>query len=127
MALSQTLTAEQLSDLAEIGNVGVGNAASCLSDLIHCRCLIGFPKVLQGDATTLKHHLGLDESYSISIHMGVMGGFCERGFLHRARNVYPREVIFHSAEHAAFDRSEFLLEIHGAIINGFGEWGYFVL
>jgi two-component system chemotaxis response regulator CheY len=39
------LTPSQINDLMELGNIGAGNAASRLSDLIGRRCLISTPKV----------------------------------------------------------------------------------
>jgi two-component system, chemotaxis family, chemotaxis protein CheY len=42
------LSPEQIGDLMELGNIGAGNAASRLSDLIGQRCLISPPQVVYG-------------------------------------------------------------------------------
>ena len=39
------LGTEQIADLMEVGNIGAGNAASALSDLIHRRCVIDIPQI----------------------------------------------------------------------------------
>jgi two-component system, chemotaxis family, chemotaxis protein CheY len=47
------LTTSQINDLMELGNIGAGNAASRLSDLIGRRCLISTPKVDIHDVETV--------------------------------------------------------------------------
>jgi chemotaxis protein CheC len=77
----EKLTSEQMGDLREIGNVGAGNAASRLSDLLRRRCLIGFPEIVYSDLKGVKQCLGLNDSFAVTIHVGVLGDIQSRMIL----------------------------------------------
>jgi chemotaxis protein CheC len=67
------LTTQQLEDFLEIGNIGAGNAASRLSDLIGRRCFISLPKAVYSDVKNLKDNLGLDNTFAVAIHLEAVG------------------------------------------------------
>lgn len=50
------------ADLREVGNIGAGNAAAKLADVIHRRCMISLPTVFSVDSQSLIHHFGAQES-----------------------------------------------------------------
>lgn len=68
-----SLTEEQINDFKEIGNIGAGNAASRLSDLIHRRCMIGVPEVLFLDRSGLKKAFDLGNAFAVAISIKIMG------------------------------------------------------
>ncbi|MBI4396917.1 MAG: chemotaxis protein CheC [Elusimicrobia bacterium] len=67
------LTDDQINDLQEVGNVGAGQAAACLSDLVDRRCLIDIPKVAHMDAASVQSVFQLQESIAVAIHVRILG------------------------------------------------------
>jgi chemotaxis protein CheC len=67
------LEQDQIADLMEVGNIGAGNAASALSDLIHRRCVIDIPQVTYESAEDLRRVLDMEDSYVVMMHIKIMG------------------------------------------------------
>ncbi|MBI4396095.1 MAG: response regulator [Elusimicrobia bacterium] len=67
------LTPDQIEDMIELGNIGVGNAASTLSDLIQRRCNIDIPNVTYLDVQGIKTVLDTENSYVVALHIKIMG------------------------------------------------------
>ena len=67
------ITPDKTNDLIEIANMGVGNSASRLSDLINHRCMIGVPEVMLADVKAIKERLKLDDTFVVAIHVGIEG------------------------------------------------------
>jgi chemotaxis protein CheC len=70
---SVKLAADQIADLMEVGNIGAGNAASKLSDLIHRRCVIDIPQLTYVDAKDIQRILDMEDSYVVMMHIKIMG------------------------------------------------------
>lgn len=67
------LAADQIADLMEVGNIGAGNAASKLSDLIHRRCVIDIPQITYASAEDIQRVLDMEDSYVVMMHIKIMG------------------------------------------------------
>lgn len=67
------LDTDQIADLKEVGNIGAGNAASRLSDLIHRRCIIDLPQITYMAADDIRKILDMDDSYVVMMHIKIMG------------------------------------------------------
>lgn len=67
------LQPEQIADLMEVGNIGAGNAASALSDLIHRRCVIDIPLVTYATAADMRRIIDMEDSYVVMMHIKIMG------------------------------------------------------
>jgi chemotaxis protein CheC len=67
------LEPEHIADLMEVGNIGAGNAASKLSDLIYRRCVIDIPQITYVDAKDIKRIMDMEDSYVVMMHIKIMG------------------------------------------------------
>jgi two-component system chemotaxis response regulator CheY len=67
------LTALQINDLMELGNIGAGNAASRLSDMIGERCLISPPKVAFLNPEGVLDTFAAADSFMASLGVKVLG------------------------------------------------------
>jgi two-component system, chemotaxis family, chemotaxis protein CheY len=72
-AVAGGLTTEQIADLMEVGNIGAGNAASSLSNLIRQRCLISPPQVAFLKPDDLLAALGSDDYLMVSLGIRILG------------------------------------------------------
>ncbi len=70
---SVKLAPEQIADLMEVGNIGAGNAASKLSDLIHRRCVIDIPQISYVDFKDIRRIMDMEDSYVVMMHIKIMG------------------------------------------------------
>lgn len=68
-----TLTRDQLDDLMEVGNIGAGNAASRLSDLIQERCFISTPQVAFLKPEEVLKTFAPDDYYMVSLGIKILG------------------------------------------------------
>lgn len=84
----------QMDALREIGNIGAGNAATALSELLQQRVDIGVPEVMLVDTTEIQHLVGGDESEVVGVHFGLSGEF--EG---AAMYVFPVEEARRLADH----------------------------
>ncbi len=66
------LSEEQIENLMEVANIGSGNAASQISELIHERCLISLPQVAYSDFKTIEEIMNLNDSYVAALHIKIM-------------------------------------------------------
>lgn len=67
------LDPDQIADLMEVGNIGAGNAASALSDLIHRRCVIDIPQITYVAAEDMARIIDMEDSYVVMMHIKIMG------------------------------------------------------
>ncbi len=67
------LTEEQINDFQEVGNIGAGNAASRLSDLIHHPCTINIPEVRYLNPEEIKKTFETESAFAVAIFIKVMG------------------------------------------------------
>ena len=67
------LDADQIADLVEVGNIGAGNAASRLSDLIHRRCIIDIPEISYMSTQEVHRILDMENSFVVMMHIKIMG------------------------------------------------------
>jgi two-component system, chemotaxis family, chemotaxis protein CheY len=67
------LSSEELDGLVELGNIGIGNAASRLSDLVGHRCLMDIPKPLFLDAMGLHQLLDTKDAFAEALQLKIMG------------------------------------------------------
>jgi len=67
------LDADQIADLIEVGNIGAGNAASRLSDLIHRRCIIDIPEISYMSTQEVCRILDMENSFVVMMHIKIMG------------------------------------------------------
>jgi chemotaxis protein CheC len=88
------LTPDQIGDLREVGNIGAGNAASRLSDLIYRRCIIDIPQVSYMDAAGIKNILNMEESYIVALHIKIMGDIPAMMFVVMKR-IHAQVVVSH--------------------------------
>jgi chemotaxis protein CheC len=84
----------QLDALREIGNVGAGNAATALSDLLQQRVDIGVPEIQLVDTTQIRELIGGAEREVVGIHFSLTGEF--EG---AAMYVFPVEEAFRLSDH----------------------------
>lgn len=70
---SDGLTGDQIADLMEVGNIGAGNAASRLSDLIQRRCFISPPQVLFLKPGDVLKSFGTDDYFLVPLGIQIMG------------------------------------------------------
>ncbi len=63
----------QMDALREIGNVGAGNSATALSDLLQERVDIGVPEVSLIETTRIREMVGGDDQEVVGIHFGLTG------------------------------------------------------
>jgi chemotaxis protein CheC len=86
------LTEDQINDLMEVANIGVGNAAAHLSDLIHHRCVIEIPGVIYLDVPSIKRMLDQQNSYAVALHMRIMGDVPALMFV-IMRRIYAQAIV----------------------------------
>ena len=75
------LTSEQLKDFQELGNIGAGNAASRLGEIIGRRVTIGLPQTVYSTLNDMKRSLGVDANFAVAIHVGATGDVQSSTFL----------------------------------------------
>lgn len=88
------LSPEHIADLLEVGNIGAGNAASRLSDLIKRRCVIDVPQASYLDAAELRRVLDMEDSYVVMMHIKIMGDIPALMFVVMKR-VYAQTIVKH--------------------------------
>ncbi len=71
--MTATLTPQQISDLAEIGNIGAGNAASGLSELIHRKCVISIPEVAHLTVQGIRELCDAKNALVVTISLRILG------------------------------------------------------
>jgi chemotaxis protein CheC len=86
------LEPDQIADLMEVGNIGAGNAASALSDLIHRRCVIDIPQITYESAEDLRRVLDMEDSYVVMMHIKIMGDIPATMFVIMKRT-YAQTVV----------------------------------
>jgi chemotaxis protein CheC len=86
------LEPEQIADLMEVGNIGAGNAASALSDLIHRRCVIDIPQITYAASEDLRRVIDMEDSYVVMMHIKIMGDIPATMFVVMKR-VYAQTVV----------------------------------
>jgi chemotaxis protein CheC len=91
---STKLAQEQIADLMEVGNIGAGNAASKLSDLIHRRCVIDIPQITYVDAKDIQRILDMEDSYVVMMHIKIMGDIPATMFVVMKR-AYAQAIVRH--------------------------------
>ena len=67
------LEPDQIADLMEIGNIGAGNAASKLSDLIRRRCVIDIPQITYVTSEDIRRILDMEDAFVVMMHIKIMG------------------------------------------------------
>ena len=88
------LDKDQIADLMEVGNIGAGNAASKLSDLIHRRCVIDIPQITYVDAKDIQRVLDMEDSYVVMMHIKIMGDIPATMFVVMKR-AYAQTIVRH--------------------------------
>ncbi len=86
------LPQEQIEDLMEVGNIGAGNAASGLSDLIHHRCVIDIPMVSYVNTEGIKKVLEMEDSFVVTLHIKIMGDIPALMFVVMKR-IYAQTIV----------------------------------
>jgi chemotaxis protein CheC len=86
------LDTDQIADLKEVGNIGAGNAASRLSDLIHRRCVIDLPQITYMAAEDIRRILDMEDSYVVMMHIKIMGDIPATMFVLMKR-VYAQTIV----------------------------------
>jgi chemotaxis protein CheC len=67
------LTDEEIDNFREIGNIGAGQAASRLADMINRRCLIDIPDVVFLNKEQINERFDLKNAYAIGLHIRMVG------------------------------------------------------
>lgn len=68
-----SLTEQQLEDLLELGNMGAGNAASALSEMIHKRCMMDVPEATILPTSEMKEAFDLERVLAVAMLLKVFG------------------------------------------------------
>jgi chemotaxis protein CheC len=92
------LEPEQIADLMEVGNIGAGNAASALSDLIHRRCVIDIPQITYVAPDDLKRVIDMEDSYVVMMHIKIMGDIPATMFVLMKRSLAQTVVKYMTKE-----------------------------
>ena len=88
------LTEEQINDFQEVGNIGAGNAASRLSDLIHHPCTINIPEVRYLNPEEIKKTFETESAFAVAIFIKVMGDI-PAVMLVIMKRIYAHKVVEH--------------------------------
>ena len=64
---------EILESIREVGNIGSGNAASKLGELMNKKCLIDIPEVNDLDFNGIKQKYDIENCFAVSIEIKIMG------------------------------------------------------
>lgn len=67
------LTEYQIDALKEVVNIGSGQAASRLADLLHRDCRVSVPKLIYADVGVLKSFLDVPDSFAVALYMSILG------------------------------------------------------
>ena len=93
------LDPDQIDDLKEIGNVGSGNAASRLSDLIRRRCVIDIPQIAYMTTDDVRRVLDMEDSYVVVMHIKIMGDIPATMFVVMKR-AYAQTIVRYMTQDA---------------------------
>ena len=88
------LTEDQINDFQEVGNIGAGNAASRLSDLIHHPCTINIPEVRYLNPEEVKTTFETESAFAVAILIKVMGDI-PAVMLVIMKRIYAHKVVEH--------------------------------